>query len=293
MVAPIEQTCVLARFFADFGLLPDLLALRPARDDPQFDKTGRPIFMFMRPEVDEELTARKWTRLLEDTKLNTDHIEPEDRPNAYVFHTVLAEDARQLARRLRLIEGKSLSETGRRLAGIGERPWDERTEADDHTVEATIEACVREYYVCVGGLDVVDLLTGGAERLAQTDHIWASYVPGLLLAEFEALIHWAFKDRNVATSIRDELVQLRDVAMHRHGQPSPDVAPEENLIRLADATTALYYDTEELAGRTELTITEVRSTAMLLTYAGTWKSSPWAPSTTCTCPRSNHGRTEF
>ena len=48
----------------------------------------------------------------------------------------------------------------------------------------------------------------------------------------------------------------------------PDVAPEENLIRLADATTTLYYDTEKLAGRTELTITEVRSTAMLLTYAG-------------------------
>ena len=268
MVTPLEQTCVLVRFFTDFGLLPELLALRPARDDPQFDQTGRRISMFMRPEVDEELTARKWTRLLEDTELNTDHMEPEDRPNTYVFHTVLAEDARQLARRLRLIQGKAVSEAGRLLANIGERPWDERTEADDHAVEATIEACIRDYYVGERGLDVVDLLAGGAQRLAQTDHIWASYVPGLLLAEFEALIHWAFKDRNVATSIRDELVQLRDVAMHRHGQPSPDVAPEENLVRFADATTALYYDTEELAGRTELTITEVRSTAMLLTYAG-------------------------
>ena len=35
----------------------------------------------------------------------------------------------------------------------------------------------------------------------------------------------------------------------------------------ADATARLYLETEELAARTDLTVTEVRSTAMLLIFA--------------------------
>ena len=63
-------------------------------------------------------------------------------------------------------------------------------------------------------------------------------------------------------------MRFRDIAMHRYDTPSPDVPPVDNLLLHADAVTLFYLETTTLAAQTDLTITEVRSTIMLLTFAG-------------------------
>ena len=270
MVAFIEQKCVLARHFADFGMLPDLLALHPAEEGAQRPQTypGDPDPLGMAP---------RWLRFLQNSGFNTDHIETDDLPVGPAMDYYLANDAWALALRLGLTGPHTLTEPGKRLARIGATPWEDRTEADDRAVEDIVVESIRTHYLGRDGTSVLDLVVSGAENLAATGHIWASYVPGLLLAEFEALIYWAFERPGYAVNLRDRLVNHRDVAMHKHGWPSPDVAPEDNLIRLADAVTDLYYDTEELAGRTELTVTEVRTTAMLLTFAGALEEFSMGP----------------
>ena len=62
--------------------------------------------------------------------------------------------------------------------------------------------------------------------------------------------------------------------MHPYDAPSPDVDPDENLRLHAEAVSRLYLQTEGLAARTDLTITEIRSTAMLLTFAGLLEETP-------------------
>ena len=59
MVAFIEQKCVLARHFADFGMLPDLLALHPAEEGAQRPQTypGDPDPLGMAP---------RWLRFLSE-----------------------------------------------------------------------------------------------------------------------------------------------------------------------------------------------------------------------------------
>ena len=268
MAEIIGSGCTLVRAFAEFGLLPDLLALRRASDTPMFDETGTRIFPFMPFEKDEELTILKWGTLLERTGVNTDHIEPEDTPPRNALHTVLATDAWQLGRRLGWIGLSGLTGTGERLAAIGERSWDERTEADDRTVEATIAESLRERYVGISSFAVIDLVQSGARLLSQTQDVWAMLAPGLLLVEFEALIHWALKSPIEAMRLRDALIENRTRAVDRYGGPSADLDADENTVRLADATAQLYFDSDDLAGDTGLTVTGVRSTAMLLTYAG-------------------------
>ena len=273
MAEIIGSGCTLVRAFAEFGLLPDLLALRRASDTPMFDETGTRIFPFMPFEKDEELTILKWGRLLERTGVNTDHIEPEDTPPRSALHTVLATDAWQLGRRLGWIGLSGLTDTGERLAAIGERTldeptWYERTEADDRAVEATVAESLRERYVGISSFAVIDLVQSGARLLSQSQDVWAMLAPGLLLVEFEALIHWAFKSPIETMRLRDVLIENRTLAVDRYGGPPPDLDADENTVRLADATAQLYFDSDDLAGDTGLTVTGVRSTAMLLTYAG-------------------------
>ena len=267
MAETIDNPCILVRAFADFDVLPDLLSRTP---DPMAgirigpDELGRGL----PPLIDENATVDVWAGFIADYGPNVDNVEPEDLPDEVPRHRYLASDAWQLANRLGWAVPTGLSPVGRRVARIAERPLERRTHSDDMTLMDAVSRSVRERYVGENGLDVVPLLQEGARRLADTDHIWASYIPGLMLVEFEALIHWAFARPDYARRLCEGLVQYRDVAMHRYEQPSPDVDPDDNLLLHAEATSRLYLETEELAARTDLTITEVRTTAMLLTYAG-------------------------
>ena len=260
MAESVEERCTLVRAFADFELLPDLLVRT----------SGTPALFGVGPSVlsDEEAVLDRWESALVEMDPNMDHAEPEDLPDDVSTERFLARDALALARRLGLIVGAELSMTAVGVLNIGKRFPGDRDDEDYGYVREALGESVRERYIGRDGIEVVPLVLEGARRLAETDHVWASYIPGLLLVEFEALIHWAFAQPRRARRLCEELVQFRDIAMHRYDTPSPDVPPVDNLLLHADATTRLYLETDELAAQTELSITEVRSTIMLLTFAG-------------------------
>ena len=273
MATTIDERCTLVRAFTEFELLPDLLARTPEAPAPW--TPGEETLGFGLPEtLDEAAALESWTDYLDEFGANMDHAEPEDLPPDVVEERYVAEDAWRLANRLRWVTPTGLSAAGQRLAYIAERPLMRRTRSDNLNLIDTVARSVREWYVGGDGLEVVPLLQEGARMLGETQHVWASYIPGLLLVEFEALIHWAFARPSYAASLRDDLVTYRDVAMHPYDAPSPDVDPDENLRLHAEAVSRLYLQTEGLAARTDLTITEIRSTAMLLTFAGLLEELP-------------------
>ncbi len=273
MATPMSERCTLVTAFVEFELLPDLLARTPEPEvgaTPEPEPGGRPgalEFALSSGEIDEQSAIRQWADVLADAGPNLDHVEEGDLPDDETLDGALAADAWRLAKRLGWFAPGGMTPASVRLAHIAERPWPRRTPQDHRTIVDTVAESVRQRYVGGDGLEVVDLLQDGARSLGQTEHVWAKTCPGLLLVEFEALIHWAFESPSRALELSKELVQYRDIAMHRYGPPPADADPGDLRLVHADATALLYLETEELAARTELTLTEVRSTAMLLTFA--------------------------
>ena len=95
--------------------------------------------------------------------------------------------------------------------------------------------------------------------------------------EFEALIYWAFVDHERAERLGEEIVTYRERAMEGYGPPSDDADSDDTMLTHADATARLYLETDELAKETGHTLTAVRSTAMLLTFAGLLREFPLGP----------------
>lgn len=267
-------------------MLPDLLRLVPGRDRRPSSRTDDAAPFRPTDEMDEILLVSRWAELLGETGANMDHVVEEDLPANIPEEELLAQDAWQLAERLKLVWDGRRTRTGDRLASIARRPWDEREMADHRTVVRTVAQSVRENYVGGDGLEVVPFLQEAAQVLADTDHVWARHCPGLLLVEFDALIYWAFESPAHAIRLRDDLVIYRDVAMHRYRMPPPaDGDPDDIQIVHEDETIRLYSETEELGARTDLTLTEVRSTAGLLVFAELLEQPLWTAATYLSPPQ--------
>ena len=243
----------LARAFADFHLLPDLMASESPR----------------------EPLPQAWSRLLESKGCSLDHVEDGDGPmgSGGSVYEWMAEDAEQLALRLGLMKvvpdqsGSpsflTLTDDGQLLADVAGRAPE-----DAAAVRSVLDRQVRAFHLANDGSPVIDLLLEGAKTLAETSHVWAGYCPGLLLAEFDALAHEATAEGGDADELLSQLVHNRDYAMHAHGMPSPDIAPVENLMAHADAVTRFYLRDLKYDQRSEATVTGLRATAMLLECAG-------------------------
>ena len=264
-----------ARLFADFPLLPDLLA--NCRGSSRDIETA-------------------WRRIVQDPGCNLGHVEDEDVPGELPIDRALAEDAFTLSRLLHLVEvgqqpdgraGFQLTEAGHRIANAASTPIADRRESHYGPVRETLAEQIREFWLGANDLPVADLLHDGAQRMAKTAHVWAGYCPGLLLVEFEALIYEADaeagRDRQL---LLDELVDRRDHAMHRHDMPSPDVEPFQNILSHADAVFDYYMNDLGYGDRLQMTVTEARATAMLLTYSGLLEDgAPLGPVQYLTPPR--------
>lgn len=238
----------LARTFADFELLPDLLAACMESDPaspPQF-----------------------WTGLLSGDTCNIEHLGEEDEPLEENIQAHLIADAWDLVRTLQLVDEDGLTPAGQRIAFLAGTQLIERSDAQLSELYDTVAEQIRTCYLGVNDLNITALLLRGAGRLAGTDHVWAQYFPGLLLVEFEALVQTAGRDSARAELLCDELLQNRDTAMHPHGMPSADVPPMENMLIHGDAVTAFYFDNTDLLGDPEPSIGTSRATAMLYTFAG-------------------------
>ena len=268
-MTPQPTPCTLVEAFTEFALLPDLMGRTTAPGT--LPGIGRTIV------GDVPALTGRWSEFLSETGANKDHVEPGDLPGDVPWAQHLAEDALALTRRLGWVTADDVSHAGLTALNLGKRLREDRDQEDAEYLQGLIANAVTERYVGADGLAVVPLLQSAATSLAEADHAWVACVPGLLLVEFEALIHWAFTDPARAENVLDRIVENRDEAMHDHGPPPRGADPDETMVTHADATARLYLATDGLAKDTGLTVTALRSTAMLLTFAGLLLEIPMRP----------------
>ena len=239
----------LARTFVEFDLLPDLLVLpgTVVADGP----------------------PAAWADFLSGRPGNLDHMEEEDEPPEAEYPATLSADAWQLARALDLVNEHGLTTAGWELAGLADVPVGERHGPDvPITPGETLARQIRACFLGQDGRAITDLLIDAAAVLAGLTHVWAEYCPGLLLVEFESLVHLGLTDWDRAVRLRAELASNRDTAMHPHGMPSADRPPMENMLVHCDAVTAFYLDNFPWLDDFGPDIGTSRATAMLFTYCG-------------------------
>ena len=255
---PVDERHGLTLAFTDFHLLPEMLARVPGSQGP-----GIP---------------RSWHRLLSEFDYNMDHLENDEDADLEDDQMELAMDAWRLAIGLELVSEEGLTRKGIDLAQLAEEPREDRTADNTRFLRETLAEQILECYLGES-ISIATVLQEGAKRVA--DSQWAEYCPGLLLIEVQALIGLSHREpkRFVSWSHDpDDLVAARTEAMRVYGMPGADLDVFEAMLddpdqaaRLqdrvdhADAVTYFYYQKLELSG---MTIAEVRSTAMLLTFAG-------------------------
>ena len=201
--------------------------------------------------------------------------------------THLVRDAWHLVRQLQLVSENGLTPAGRRIVDLHGYPLQVSESDAPYYVDMSgmslsgqfeigqqtglhniLAQQLKTCYRGQDGLDIATLLQRGAGLLADTEHIWAAYCPGLLLVEFEALIHTACIDSKQAVQLCDDVVVNRDVAMHSYGMPSADVPPMQNLVDHADAVAVYYLNELQLIEDSGLGLSVSRAMAMLFTFCG-------------------------
>ena len=120
-------------------------------------------------------------------------------------------------------------------------------------LEDALAVGVRDCMIGQDGIEIVPLLQRGASMLARTNHVWARGCPGLLPVEMEAIVYWACVAAPRCLKLLDELILLRDVAMHRVGGP-PDrrMSDAENTELHAEMATNFYLSHRDLAEDTPM-----------------------------------------
>ena len=247
MAAPVDPAAGLARAFADFWLLPDLLELGAAAGMP----------------------PASWVRLLERSGFAADHVADEDLPAGPNWASIMADDVWRIAEWLELVRDDSLTDAGRSIAEVANYAMKERTQAVWGPADTTMATQVRAHYRGAEGISVVQLVQDGARALMDPDDVWAAYCPGLLSVEFEALVYLAQTDPQRAAGLVEELPGHRRDAMRGKGSPSPDVPSLLHRFAHADAVSQYYF--EQLPGFTNeevLTITAVQAAAILFVFCG-------------------------
>ena len=237
----------LAKAFAEFSQLPDLLQAAASGAD------------------DDEA----WAKLLEAHGFNDGHVHPGDledvtRSGRAAF---MARDARRLCERLELLTPRGLTEAGQRVAGVAATPIGERPSGAERAAAAVVGEQIRRHYVGANGLALVPLVQqASAEVAAAPQPLWAD-LPGLLLVEFGTLLYRGLVDAERALELVEELPHVRtEVAgrLERGGLPRRDFGPGT----FADAIAFWHGGQDALGAPSTLTLTELRVTAMAMTWSG-------------------------
>ena len=243
MAAPIDPQTGLARVFAEFDVLPDLLAVVESGDGP----------------------PQEWVDALIANSYTVDHIYDEDLPPNPDVPTIMAGDAWRLAEWLELVGPDGLTDAGRVVSSIAGLETPSRTEAVWEPVDDVLADQIRSLYLGADGTNVVDLVQTGARRLA----VQGKYFPGLLHVEFEALIHLAQTNPPRAVALLDELAQNRIDALRDTPGPFAGVRDLLNATIYADSIALHYLD--RLPGHVDdtlLTLTASQATVLLFVFCG-------------------------
>ena len=246
----------LSRAFAEFSLLPALLSygLRWSSGSWRL------------PE--EEVTLRDWRFDLENMEVNTDHVLDDDIPNRMKIEQYMAEDVWHLVHRLGLVTARG------ELSPIAQSLIEHyRTENDDLALQKMLAEVITREYRGALGMPIAPLLQECARQLAKSD---TDYSPGLLLVEFQYLIELAHFDGFLAPQQPELMAARRDEALRGIDLSPPGSGPDsdldalefQNIIEHADAVADYYLSNLISDDDSSMTITELRSTAMLFTYTG-------------------------
>ena len=254
MAYPIDQRFGLALKFAEFSLLPDILARVP-----EFGGCSVPD---------------PWREFLRDKNLNLDHVDEEDNQNPDELAGELAADAWRLARGLEFVADEGLTAKGNDLARLADTPSLERTGRQKDFLERSLAEQILDRYFS-RNLSIASLLQQAAQQLEGTE--WSEKCPGVLLIEVQALIEMAHTNQPGAQEWPNTFLEVRHEALRTYEMPEVDLESLEMIVgqenaRLfserishADAVSNYYLNDLGLSG---MTLTELRSTAMLLAFAG-------------------------
>ena len=241
----IDKQWALVRLFCEFTLLPQLLYI--------YSK----LAYLGDKDVARDHVIREWSLILRYRGRNTDHLGDEfDQPRGHKFWMEMAQDVLQLCTRLQLINDTGLLDAGTHISSLGPQAT-----LDETRLMPILRAQVATCYVAPNNVNVVTLLQEGATRLQQQ-----TIFPGLLLVEFEALVHQAFTAPLQARELAALLVDNRRQAIAAYAA-SVDQWDQDDPLLLHDIVAAYYLRDDALIGSSPLTVTEMRSSAMLLCYA--------------------------
>lgn len=242
----------LVRVFTEFSLIPELLALvSPGQ---------------------QNLTLGAWHELFLEIGINIDHLEDEDVPKRMDVERYMAEDVWQLLNRIGLIlPNGRLSDRAQTLVRLSERGIILQSDTDYimfMTVSREIEMYIWTRYRGTNGLRIIQLLQNCARALEDSSSAWIALCPGLLLVEIQYLIEIAHTDVNLAERQVTEMVAQRDRIMQDNDMPAPTPGNEfDDMLDHSDKVTNAYLTELARIGQQNMTLPEVRSTAMLLVYA--------------------------
>ena len=257
MAAPIDPDRGLARAFAEFWLLPDLLALNASRGG----------------------TVAAWSELLDREGFTMDHVDDDHLPEGDERPFIMAQDAWRIAEWLALAQAGGLTESGRLVAAVAENPSAERTQSLWRPAESVIARQIRVCYRGSRDIAIADLVQAGARNLSGEQDEWIQVCPGLLLVEFEALLHLSFADPQKAAELPGQLAQHRLDAMRGFEPPDAGLDELTNMLTHADAVSEHYLQVlPEHIDEDTLTLTAVQATLILFVFCGLLKCpKPYLP----------------
>ena len=240
------------RCFAEFSLLPDLLSI-------------------YRPEFTRDEVVEHWGRLLDDIGYNADHVENRFVPNGMTLTGFMADDALRFCHWIYLIGPRgALTPPGRQVAGLARKPLEDRGEEESRRLTRTLAIQTQHLYRGADGLRLTDLLQGACAVLASHGQPGRPILRGLLLAEMDTLLHWGFIDAATAESLARRMSSFRQRvidAMREVREDAPRTGEEEAAIAMADIVSELHWRDPILAQSSQLTSTELKATAMAMTFS--------------------------
>lgn len=249
---PVTPRGGLVRCFAEFSLLPDLLSI-------------------YRPEFTRDEVVENWGRLLDDIGYNADHVEERFIPDGMTLTGFMADDALRFCQWIYLIGRRgALTRPGTRIANIAGKPHEERGEGESRTLTRILAIQTQINYRGANGLHLTDLLQGACAVLASHGQPGRLLLRGLLLAEMDTLLHWGFIDAATAESLAKRMSSFRQRvidAMRGVQEDAPRAGEEEAAIAMADIVSELHWRDPILAQSSQLTSTELKATAMAMTFS--------------------------
>ena len=246
--------------FAEFNLLPDLLALYVSGTDPH----------------------AVWVSLLDERGYNEDHVEDDEIPRGANLTDLMAEDALRLCRWIRLIElDGQLSLPGRQIANLALLPSPERGPHESAILTRILAQQAQAHYLGESDVPIINLLQGAAAVLASNGQRWPVGLYGMLLVEMATVIHRAFLDARDA-----ELVALHDLARVREEVLAAlrrDSRAVDGMVA-ANAIALVHFERENLSEGSGMAVTEMCATSIFLVFAELLRLRPLVSPPQVLCP---------